>query len=187
MIIRIHDLQIKPLHAHIVNWEPEERYHHRLCIVIAPFWFSTDNMFVYSMPVDWSFANMHKDFKEMFWLFAYVSGCKGCLPILVQEVVKKKVISILFDTFIVCTSHSHSMNAVVPLTCIPLQMRPPKKLLCCPHPTKIWKLGRSVDFLFIFYFFLYRERVEFSNIFKKVSKWGKLGRNAVKTHIQVLF
>ena len=32
-------------------------------------------------------------------------------------------------------------------------------------------------------FFTYRERVEFSNIFFKVSKWGKLGRNAVKTHI----
>ena len=58
-----------------------------------------------------------------------------------------------------------------------------KKLLCCPHPTKIWKLGRSVDF----FFFTYRERVEFSNIFFQVSKWGKLGRNAVKTHIQVLF
>ena len=26
-----------------------------------------------------------------------------------------------------------------------------KKLLCCPHPTKIWKLGRSVG---IFFFFL---------------------------------
>ena len=55
------------------------------------------------------------------------------------------------------------------------------KLLCCPHPTKIWKLGRSVDFFFFFFFFTYRERVEFSNIFLKVSKWGKLGRNAVKT------
>ena len=58
-----------------------------------------------------------------------------------------------------------------------------KKLLCCPHPTKIWKLGRSVDF----FFFTYRERVEFSNIFFKVSKWGKLGRNAVKTHIYKCF
>ena len=27
-----------------------------------------------------------------------------------------------------------------------------KKLLCCPHPTKIWKLGRSVDFFFFFFF-----------------------------------
>ena len=61
-----------------------------------------------------------------------------------------------------------------------IDLRPKKKLLCCPHPTKIWKLGRSVDFFF--FFFTYRERVEFSNIFFKVSKWGKLGRNAVKTH-----
>ena len=64
-----------------------------------------------------------------------------------------------------------------------------KKLnLCCPHPTKIWKLGRSVGIFLIFLiFFTYRERVEFSNkIFLKVSKWGKLGRNAVKTHIQVM-
>ena len=28
-----------------------------------------------------------------------------------------------------------------------------KKLLCRPHPTKIWKLGRSVDFFFFFFFF----------------------------------
>ena len=55
-----------------------------------------------------------------------------------------------------------------------------KKLLCCPHPTKIKKLGRSVGIFFFFFFFTYRERVEFSNIFFKVSKWGKLGRNAVK-------
>ena len=51
-------------------------------------------------------------------------------------------------------------------------------------------VGRSLFFFFFFFFFfLYRERVEFSNIFFKVSKWGKLGRNAVKTHIyiQVLF
>ena len=44
-------------------------------------------------------------------------------------------------------------------------------------------VGRSG---FFFFFFTYRERVEFSNIFLKVSKWGKLGRNAVKTHIQVM-
>ena len=64
-------------------------------------------------------------------------------------------------------------------------LRPKKNLLCCPHPTKSenW-VGRSI---FFFFFFTYRERVEFSNIFFKVSKWGKLGRNAVKTHIQVLF
>ena len=49
-------------------------------------------------------------------------------------------------------------------------VRPQKKLLCCPHPTKIWKLGRLVDFFnffFFFFFFTYRERVEFSNIFFK--------------------
>ena len=49
---------------------------------------------------------------------------------------------------------------------------------------KNW-VGRS-GFFFFFFFFTYRERVEFSNIFFKVSKWGKLGRNAVKTHIQVM-
>ena len=59
-------------------------------------------------------------------------------------------------------------------------------MLCCPHPTKIWKLGRSVG-IFFFFFFTYRERVEFSNMFLKVSKWGKLGRNAVKTHIFILY
>ena len=29
-----------------------------------------------------------------------------------------------------------------------------KKLLCCPHPTKIKKLGRSVGIFFFFFFFL---------------------------------
>ena len=31
-------------------------------------------------------------------------------------------------------------------------IRPKKKLLCCPHPTKIWKLGRSVGIFFFFFF-----------------------------------
>ena len=60
-----------------------------------------------------------------------------------------------------------------------------KKLLCCPHPTKIWKLGRSVG-IFFFFFFTYRERVEFSNIFFKVSKWENSGGMQSKTHIQVM-
>ena len=48
-----------------------------------------------------------------------------------------------------------------------------------PSPDQNLKIGSvGLDF-----FFTYRERVEFSNIFYKVSKWGKLGRNAVKTHI----
>ena len=47
---------------------------------------------------------------------------------------------------------------------------------------KIGSVGRDF-FFFFFFFFTYRERVEFSNIFLKVSKWGKLGQNAVKTHI----
>ena len=61
----------------------------------------------------------------------------------------------------------------------------PKKKNCYVALTrpkfKNW-VGRSG----FFFFFTYRERVEFSNIFFKVSKWGKLGRNAVKTHIQVM-
>ena len=50
-------------------------------------------------------------------------------------------------------------------------------------------VGRSIFFFFFFFFFFFLRtvRVEFSNIFKKVSNWGKLCRNAVKTHIQVLF
>ena len=31
---------------------------------------------------------------------------------------------------------------------------PKKKLLCCPHPTKIWKLGWSIDFNFFFFFYV---------------------------------
>ena len=58
-----------------------------------------------------------------------------------------------------------------------------------PSPDQNLKIGSVGRFFYIF-FFTYRERVEFSNIFFKVSKWGKLGRNAVKTHtffLQVLF
>ena len=54
-----------------------------------------------------------------------------------------------------------------------------------PRPKFENWVGRS-GFFFFFFFLTYRERVEFSNIFFKVSKWGKLGRNAVKTHIQVM-
>ena len=43
-------------------------------------------------------------------------------------------------------------------------------------------VGRSGFWYFFDFFFTYRERVEFSNIFFKVSKWGKLERNAEKTH-----
>ena len=47
-----------------------------------------------------------------------------------------------------------------------LVIRPKKKLLCCPHPTKIKKFG-SVGRDFFNIFFTYRERVEFPNIFFK--------------------
>ena len=30
--------------GHIVSWEPEGRYCHKLCTAIAPFWFSSDDM-----------------------------------------------------------------------------------------------------------------------------------------------
>ena len=69
----------------------------------------------------------------------------------------------------------------------PLSLGPYKKKGYCyvalTRPKFENWVGRSI----FFFFFMYRERVEFSNIFFKVSKWGKLGRNAVKTHIQVLF
>ena len=38
-------------------------------------------------------------------------------------------------------------------------IRPKKKLLCCPHPTKIWKLGRSVDFFKYFFYVLWESWV----------------------------
>ena len=56
-----------------------------------------------------------------------------------------------------------------------------KKFVMLPSPDQNLKIG-SVGRFFFFFFFTYHERVEFSNIFLKVSKWGKLGRNAVKTH-----
>ena len=66
-------------------------------------------------------------------------------------------------------------------------IRPKKKFFMLPSPDQNLKIGSVGRFFFFFFFFTYRERVEFSNIFLKVSNWGKLGRNAVKTHIQVLF
>ena len=59
-----------------------------------------------------------------------------------------------------------------------------KKIVMLPsrdHNLKIGSVGRDFFiFYFFIFFFTYRERVEFSNIFLKVSKWGKLGQNAVK-------
>ena len=45
-----------------------------------------------------------------------------------------------------------------------LKLGPPpqKKMLCCPHPTKIWKLGRSVGIFFFFFFFFLRTVRELS-------------------------
>ena len=31
-------------------WEPEEHYHHRLCTVIVPFWFSTEHLWILIVP-----------------------------------------------------------------------------------------------------------------------------------------
>ena len=42
-----------------------------------------------------------------------------------------------------------------------------KKLLCCPHPTKIWKLGRSVDFFFFFFFLRTVRELSFPIFFLK--------------------
>ena len=63
-----------------------------------------------------------------------------------------------------------------------LIVRPKKKIVMLPSPDQNLKIPS-----FFFFFLTYRERVEFSNIFCKVSKWGKLGRNAVKTHIYKCF
>ena len=52
-----------------------------------------------------------------------------------------------------------------------------KKKFMLPSPDQNLKIGSVGRF----------ERVEFSNIFFLVSKWGKLGWNAVKTHIYKCF
>ena len=44
-------------------------------------------------------------------------------------------------------------------------VRPKKKNYVAPHPTKIWKLGQSVDFFFFFFLRTVRE-LKFSNIFQ---------------------
>ena len=46
----------------------------------------------------------------------------------------------------------------------------PKKIVMLPSPDQNLKIGSVGQF---FFFFTYRERVEFSNIFFQVSKWGK--------------
>ena len=67
------------------------------------------------------------------------------------------------------------------------QLGQKKQIVMLPSPDQNLKIGSVGRFFFFFFFFTYRERVEFSNIFFKVSKWGKLGRNAVKTHIYKCF
>ena len=53
-------------------------------------------------------------------------------------------------------------RSVVPLFYLVSFVRQKKKMLCCPHPTRIWKLGRSVDFFFFFFFFFLRTVRELS-------------------------
>ena len=60
-----------------------------------------------------------------------------------------------------------------------------KKIVMLPSPDQNLKIG-SVGRFFFFFLRTVRE-LSFQIIFFKFSKWGKLGRNAVKTHIQVLF
>ena len=65
-------------------------------------------------------------------------------------------------------------------------VRPKKKIVMLPSPDQNLKIGSVGQDFFFFFFFSYRERVEFSNIFFKVSKWGKLGaecsQNAYTSH-----
>ena len=61
-----------------------------------------------------------------------------------------------------------------------------------PSPDQNLEIGSvTVGIFFFFFFFTYRERVEFSNIFFKVSKWGKTraecSQNAYIQVMQVLF
>ena len=37
-------------YSKMFHWEPEGRYHHRLCIVIAPFWFWREHLWIFIMP-----------------------------------------------------------------------------------------------------------------------------------------
>ena len=85
------------------------------------------------------------------------------------------------NTFAKMVANLHNLQLLT------LHIRPKKKIVMLPSHAQNLKIGLVGRFFFLFFIFTYRERVEFSNIFFKVSKWGKLGRNAVKTHIQVLF
>ena len=55
----------------------------------------------------------------------------------------------------------------------------------------IGSVGQEIFFFFFFFFYVPWESWVIRNIFLKVSKWGKLGQNAVKraytSHLQVLF
>ena len=67
-------------------------------------------------------------------------------------------------------------------------VRPNKKIVMLPSPDQNLKIGSVGRFFFFFFFFLRTMReLSFPNIFFLVSKWGKLGRNAVKTHIYKCF
>ena len=37
-------------YSKMFRWEPEGRYHHRLCTAIAPFWFSTEHVWLVIAP-----------------------------------------------------------------------------------------------------------------------------------------
>ena len=70
-----------------------------------------------------------------------------------------------------------------------LYIRPKKKKIYVALTRRIFEnwVGRSIFFFFFFFLRTVRE-LSLAIFFFEVSKWGKLGRNAVKTHtIQVLF
>ena len=94
------------------------------------------------------------------------------------------IIRNIHTPYIICASFltvsdtapdSHSPHHLHPSS--PYSSLRPKKKFMLPSPDQNLKIGSVGQFFFFFFFFFftYRERVEFSNIFFKVSKWGKLG------------
>ena len=57
-----------------------------------------------------------------------------------------------------------------------LEVRKKEKLLCCPHPTKIWKLGRSVGIFFLFFFLRTVRELSFPIFFLKFLNGENSGR-----------
>ena len=83
------------------HWEPERHYRHRVCMAVAPFWFSSDHLCKSLTPFWFSLKHLCKSLTP-FWLSTYdISRCIKKYSVFVlafyYKKLSKKPIFIIFE------------------------------------------------------------------------------------------